>query len=197
MTIRELYLGGPPTNNVDRSMFPVSAFSATALEQLVSKPAAHKGAISFGLTRVLDFQHDSALLAYVKLQAGAGTPIVATDKLSICVIPPGMLFLGISVQVIQAAPGALALTPSTRVGGLTFPAIAAGTAGLLQFATPDATVWVTNGFAPPAAAGGTWFNNAPDVLDLTVGTLPAGGIGNLILAVTPIVVSCNINGFPY
>lgn len=193
-TTRELYLGGGPTANINRSAFPAPAFSATDPVQLVSKPAAHKGPISFGLTRVLDFQNDSSLSAYVAAQLAAGTPIVAGDKLSLAVIPPGQIFVGITVQVIQAASGALPLTPSTRVGGLTFPAIAAGTAGLLQFAAPAATVYVTAG---PALLANSTFNTAPDVLDLLVGTLPAGGIGKLILAVTPILLSGNVNGYPY
>jgi hypothetical protein len=140
MSIRELYIGGGPAQNYPgMEMFPRQAFSATDPNMLALTPSSQNG-----VTRVLDFEWDDSLKHYVSQQTQLGTPIVAADVLGVALLPPNVLFLGIYVSVSRPQAGVI-LTPSTRNGGLTFPAINCGAAQVGEFAAPDATSWVTGG----------------------------------------------------
>lgn len=156
MSTRELYIGGGPAQNYPgMAMFPRAAFSATDPNMLALTPSSQNG-----VTRVLDFAFDDSLKQYVLAQSAAGTPIAAADVLGVALLPPNVLFLGIMVSISNPQVG-LTLTPKTRLGLLTFPAINCGAASVGQFASPDATTWVTGG---PGA----------EVESVTVGTAGSG-----------------------
>jgi hypothetical protein len=172
MTIREMYVGGPATANIGLAMLPAVPFDPAAVAFRALTPAAHKGPAQFGLTRVLDFEFDHALRDYLSKQSAAGTPVVAADKLGSILLPPNVLFWGLHVKIDNPVAG-LTLTPSTRVGGLTFPAINCADSSMGQFAAPGASAWVTGGSAGVASiavgAGGSGYTTAPTV------TLTGGG----------------------
>jgi len=143
MSTRELYIGGAATGNYPGlAIFPSPAFSATDPAILALSAASQKGDVGFGLTRVLDFYNEKSLKTYLTAQAAAGTPIAAADVLGAALLPPNALLFGLHVVVENPQPG-LILTPSTRIGGLTFPAIDCSAASLGQFAAPGASSWST------------------------------------------------------
>jgi hypothetical protein len=166
MSTRELYVGGGQTTNVDRSIFPAPAFSNTDPNQLALKPAAHKGPASFGLTRALDFQWESALKQYVNAQAAAGTPIAQGDIIGAQVIPPNVLLLGLFVRVVRPQLG-VTFTPSTRNGGLTWPAVNCDNVIVGQFAVPNGSTWITGQAGEVTAVNvtnaGSGYTSAPAV----------------------------------
>jgi len=180
MSTRELYIGGGPAYNYPgMAMFPRAAFSATDPNMLALTTSSQNG-----VTRVLDFEWDDSLKQYVAAQATAGTPIAASDILGIALLPPNVLFLGIYVSVSRPQAGVV-LTPSTRNGELTFPAINCGAIQLGQFAAPDATSWVTGG---PGAevesvtltAAGSGYTTAPTVAFSGGGGTGAAATANLV-----------------
>ena len=191
MSTRELYIGGGSVSlqNAGFAMFPSPAFSATDPNNLALKPSDQNG-----LTRVLDFQWDSSLKQYVNAQVAAGTPIAQGDILGIIALPPNLLFLGIRVTVQNPQPGVI-LTPSTRNGELTWPAIDCSAAQVGEFGAPGATSWVTG--APGAevmsvtlTAAGSGYTTAPTVAltggagtgATAVATLVGAGISGISVA---------------
>jgi hypothetical protein len=163
MSTRELYIGGGPAQNFPgMEMFPRAAFSATDPNMLALTSSSQNG-----VTRVLDFAFDSSLKKYVLEQSQAGTPIAAADILGVALLPPNVLFMGIMVTISNPQVG-LILTPSTRNGLLTFPAINCSAAQLGQFASPGSTVWVTGGPGAEVASvtlttAGSGYTTAPAV----------------------------------
>jgi hypothetical protein len=188
MSIRDLYIGGPASANVGRDFFPSVPFNAADPAMLALTPAAHKGPSEFGLTRVLSLVPDlttsdgSAIKSYFAAQTAAGTPLAVGDVLGLILLPPNVLFKALHVAVEGAVTG-LTLTPSTRVGGLTFPAIDCAALIPGQICAPGDAAWVTDG----PLLGNPTYNAAPDILQLTVTALPAGGLNGLRLRMTPLV----------
>ena len=169
MTTREIYIGGPASANVSRGMYPAVPFDASAPAFKNVAPAAHKGPAQFGLTRVLDFGADYALMDYV-----ANNTIVANDVLGSILIPANVLLYGVHVKVDNPQAG-VTLTPKLRNGGQTFPAINAAR-GTTAFAAPGEATWVGASVGTVTGltigAGGTGYASAPTVT-LTGG----GGVG--------------------
>lgn len=180
MATYEIYLGGPSTGNESRAFFPKRTFSdASGSVFARMRPAAHKGSSAFFLNRVLDFGNDKALKHFVRELAAAGTPLTTGDVLGSLVIPQHTLVLGAAYDVQVAAPAALAITPSIRGGGPAFGAIAAGTVSK-GYAPAGVTTWRTTN---AAAANDTAYFPAPAILDLTLGTVPPEGFGDLRLEI--------------
>lgn len=180
MSTYEIYLGGASTGNESRAFFPKRTFSdASGSVFARMRPAAHKGPSAFFLNRVLDFGTDTALKKLVRDLAAEGTPLTTGDVLGALVIPQHTLVLGAAYEVMVPAPAAMNVTPTVRGGGPAFGAIAVGTASR-GYAPVDVTTWRS---ANTAAANNTSYFPAPAILDLTLGTVPADGFGDLRLEV--------------
>ena len=165
MSTRELYLGGGRNQNTNFAMLPNATFSAAALAGI--EPFNKEQPVTYLQAREFDFANDTALAAYVAAQAAAGTPIVSGDVLGSVIIPANFYAVGAYWNVLSInAGGTFAM--GTRVGGVSL--LTATTTGTLN----------SNVIAWPTAP---LFNKTPDMLDVTLGTVPAGGIGSLHLVV--------------
>jgi hypothetical protein len=191
MATHELYIGGPSTKNYGLSMFPAVPFVETGKDFQVG-PAAHKGPAAFNLKRRLDFSGaDHALAEFVR-----NTAVVAADRLGAILVPKNMLFLGFSVQVIQAGPATLSLTPNMRGKAHTWAPIDCAVV------MPNPVFYAGSGAAVPQVLEGVAslalavFDNKPDMLDLVVTTLPATKFGSLILEITPVLIATSLGGTP-
>jgi hypothetical protein len=191
MATHELYLGGPPTRNYNLHMFPAPAFNDAVAPFNTIGPAAHKGPIGYNDKRRLAFDGtDHALADFVRENT-----IAQGDVLGAVLIPKNVLLLGFAVKVVTAGPATLSITPKLRGKAHTFAAIDAATAGETVFypASGAAVAAISEGVASLAVAV---FDNKPDMLDLTLTVLPAGGLGNLVLEVTPVFLTVDAGGIP-
>jgi hypothetical protein len=194
MATHEIYVGGPPTANYSRAMFPAPAFNAAAQWALDLKPSAHKGPVDYQLGRVLKpgttgstrNANDYALQEFIR-----NTNIVQGDVLGSILVPPNCLFHGVYVFNRKAVGQAMVITPSLRgVTGGTFPTIDAN-ALLTGFTRAGGTAWQTaSGTLSDAADGTPFLIVAPTVLDLTLTTLTAkSDLYNLDLTLVPVVTA--------
>lgn len=187
MSTFELYVGGPPSANSSRAMYPAPTFGQTTDPFNKIGVAAHKGPCCFADKRRVDFRNDHAIAQFLAAQA-----IVATDVLGLVIVPKMCLFLGFYYKVENPVAG-LTLTPKLRnQGGIAFTAIDCSVAAEGMVA-PGGGAIVTNGAVSLANA---LFNAAPDMLDMTVTAIGAAKFGGLILTVTPILIQCNQGGSP-
>jgi len=192
MATHELYLGGPPSRNYGLSMFPAQPFNEAAAPFNQIGVASHKGPAAYNDKRRLDFAGgDHALSEWAR-----NATIVAGDKLGAVLIPKNCLFLGFSAQVIAAGPATLSITPSLRGKAHTFAAINGAVVmpePVFYPASGAAVAQISEGVASLALAV---FDNKPDMLDLTLTTLPAGKLGGLILEITPVLITTAVGGIP-
>ena len=191
MATHELYIGGPPSRNYSQAMFPAVPFNEAAAPFNTISVAAHKGPAAYNDKRILDFGGDDHALA----EFLRSNTVVQGDKLGAVLIPKNMLLLGFTVKVVKAGPATLSLTPSFRGKAHTFAAINGAVAGEAVFypASGAAVAAISEGVASLAVAV---FDNKPDMLDLTLTTLPAGGLGKLILEITPVMIATTQGGGP-
>lgn len=185
MATHEIYIGGPPTANYSRSMFPAAPFSASSPAFTGIRPAAHKGNTGYSLTRVLDTAQ-KAMAEFLRENT-----VAQGDVLGSVIIPQDVLFKGLFYRLVTpSGTGTTTITPSLRgVSGGTFPVIAGnGTAGAKGFAKIGSTAWKSTSVAVEGTDNGNdFFIAAPTILDLTLTALPAGGLGALRLVLCPLV----------
>lgn len=185
MATHEIYIGGPPTANFSRAMFPAAPFSASSPAFTGIRPAAHKGNTGYSLTRVIDTAQ-KAMAEFLRENT-----VAQGDVLGSIIIPQDVLFKGLFYRLESASgTGTTTITPSLRgVTGGTFPTIAGnGTAGSKGFARVGSTTWKSTSVSVEGENNGAAFYiAAPTILDLTLTALPAGGLGSLRLVLAPIV----------
>jgi hypothetical protein len=194
MATHELYIGGPPTSNYSRSMFPAPPFNAGAQWALDLKPSAHKGPVDYSLGRV--FQpgtgannapgnaNDFALQEFIR-----NNVVAQADVLGMILVPQNCIFHGVFYNNKAAVGAAMVLTPSLRgVAGGTFPTIN-GNAVAKGFGKVGSTAWqAASGSIEDAADGTAFFIAAPTILDLTLTTLTAeADLLDLSLEIIPII----------
>jgi len=165
MATRELYLGGLRNQNPTFAMLPAAAFSAAALAGI--QPFNKEQPVTYFQARSFDFANDTALVNYTAAQAAAGTPIVSGDVLGSVIIPADFLAYGFYWKVAAINTGGT-FAAGTRVGGTSL--LTATTTGTLNSAF---VAWPS----------GPVLFKTPDIIDITLGTVPAGGIGPLGLIV--------------
>lgn len=176
MAIREMYIGGPPSANYSRAMFPSAPFEAGSAAMQQVRVAAHKGPTSYGLTRVIDTS-DHAVAEFLR-----NTTLAQGDVLGVCLIPKDVVMKGFFFAVESVAGEALTITPSLRgVAGATLPTIDGNAIGK-GFAKLGGLAWISE---TGAAAGDDWFNAEPAILDLTLTAFT--DLGGLRLIITPLV----------
>lgn len=185
MATHEIYVGGPPSANYSRSMFPAPPFSAGSAVFQGIRPAAHKGNTGYALTRVLDTAQ-AAMAEFLRENT-----VAQGDVLGSILIPQNVLFKGVFwLLESPTGTGTTTITPSLRgVTGGTLPTIAAnGAAGTKGFAKLGSTAWKTTSASVEGENNGNdFFIAAPTILDLTLTALPAGGLGALRLTLSPLV----------
>lgn len=185
MATHELYLGGPPTTNYSRGMFPSAPFNEAAEPFLSMRPAAHKGPNSFALNRVLDFgsvtshggNSDTALKNWE-----ATATVAQGDVLGLLVIPKHVTLLGVFFNVVSAAGVAMTLTPSLRVAAAAFPAVNGNVVGAALTA-PGVVAGITA--TGSAATIVPWYIAEPDILEVELTAWTS--FGSLRLEVTAIL----------
>lgn len=176
----EIYIGGPPTANYSRAMFPAPPFNAASAPFQAVKVAAHKNPTGFGLTRVLDTT-DHALAQFLRENT-----VAQGDVLGTVLMPKNVVVEGFFYEVERPAGVALTLTPSLRgVAGATLPAINGNVAGK-GFARLGSAAWQTaSGSLTEAGDGTEFFLADPSVLDLALTAFTK--LGDLRLVITPLV----------
>lgn len=176
----ELYIGGPPTRNYSRSMFPAPPFNAADGAFKAVKVAAHKSPTGFALTRVMDTV-DHAVAEYLR-----NNTVAQGDNVGAVLMPQNVVVTGIYYEVVTPAGVALVVTPSLRgIAGATLPTINCNVASK-GFAKFGASAWqTTSGSLADAADGNAWFLADPAVLDLTLTTFT--NMGKLKLVISPLV----------
>ncbi len=186
MALHEMYIGGPPSANYSRAMFPSAPFNAGSKAMQEMRVAAHKGPTSYGLTRVFDTSHH-AVAEYLReheLEQG--------DVIGAILIPKNVLLKGFFYSVETPAGEALTITPSLRgtegedgegqpTPAVALPEIDGNTAGR-GFAKPGGTAWVDE---TGAVDGSEYFVAEPTIVDLTLTTFTE--LGPLRLIITPLV----------
>jgi hypothetical protein len=165
MATRELYLGGLRRQNADFAMYPANTFSAAALAGI--QPFNKEQPVTYFQARDFDFANDPALVRYTLDQAAAGTPIVSADVLGSVIIPADFVAYAFYWKVAAINTGGT-FAAGTRVGGVSL--VTATTTGTLNSAI---VAWPS----------GPVLFKTPDIIDVTLGTVPAGGIGSLGLIV--------------
>lgn len=165
MSTRELYLGGLRNQNPTFAMLPAAVFSASALAGI--QPFNKEQPVTYFQARDFDFANDTALVAYTAAQAAAATPIVSGDVLGSVIIPADFYAVAFYWKVAAINTGGT-FAAGTRVGGTSL--LTATTTGTLNSAV---VAWPT---APVLF-------KTPDIIDITLGTVPAGGVGALGLVV--------------
>lgn len=194
MATHELYIGGPPTNNYSRSMFPAPPFNAGAQWALDLKPSAHKGPTEYQLGRVLQpgtsangapgASNDFALQEFIR-----NNVVAQGDVLGCILVPQNCIFKGVFYNNKNAVGAAMVITPSLRgVAGGTFPTIN-GNAVAKGYGKVGASAWqAASGSIADAADGTEFFIATPTILDLTLTTLTAeADLLDLNLEIIPII----------
>ena len=187
MPTYEVYVGGPGRRDYGRSQYPAKAFSQSAAEFKAMPIAAHKGPAQYALTRTLDFGNDHALMEFVRNQSAAGAALDDGDVLGIIVIPKDTLLYGVHVEVENPVTGVTLALATRAPNSLNFGTIDAATAGSsfrVYDADTPAPVTVTQGSVDLSQAN---FANVPRMLDLTLTTVPAGGLGALRISISPLL----------
>lgn len=187
MANHPLYIGGAPTRNYSRAMFPAPPYSVNNPDQNRVKVSAHKNPAQFDLNRTLDFKNEAALAEYVRNSTFANA-----DTLDVILLPKRTLMAGVLFSVEVAGPAGLILTPSIVAGAapVLLPAIPADVVddGLTEgfgFAVPGDAAWMV---ASAEVAQMPYFAANVGLVRLTVtGYDPALGFGNLKLHICPVV----------
>lgn len=172
MALYELYQGGDRTPNADYAMLPAAPFSLDFPYQA----AQGQQHMLFGPERVYDFTGKDEALRYFVETTLKSTPLVSGDVLGTAVVPAYSLFLGFQWRVYSALTGG-AFSVSLRNAAVTY--LAAQTTGT-----------ASSGFVPITGAA-DWlpmYMTAPDILDVTLDTVPADGIKGLVLSITPVYI---------
>lgn len=191
MATYEIYVGGPGRNDYSRSQYPAKAFSRTSTDFTKLPIAAHKGPSQYALTRTLDFGNDHALMEFVRKQIAAGAPLAAGDILGAIIIPKDTLLYGVHVEVETAVTG-VTLSLATRApNAVAFGTVAGGTVGSSFRVPGEAGAGITEGAVnlgtPVTGVGGASFANVPRILDVTLSAVPAGGLGNFRVSISPLL----------
>jgi hypothetical protein len=150
--------------------------------------AAHKGPIGAADTRLLDFGgSDHALAEFVR-----NNTVAQGDKLGVVLIPKNVLLLGFYIKVVNPAAG-VTLTPSLRGKAHTYAAIDCSAVSEGFYAASGAAVpLVTEGVLSLALAV---YDIKPDMLDMTLTALGAGGFGDLKIVISPVMLSVDTGGY--
>lgn len=187
MANHALYIGGPPTRNYSRAMFPAPTFNIVDPEFGKTKVSAHKNPAQFDINRTLDFKNEYALAEYVR-----NTTFAQGDTLDVILVPKRVLAVGLLYSVETAGPAGLSITPSlvTDPAPIPLPVIDAAvaddgvSAGWGYAAVGDAAWQV----ASAELANLPFFVARPSVIRLTLTAFdPADGFGNLKLHLCPVV----------
>ncbi len=170
MAYHRLYHGGMGVNNVNFQMYP----EAPLVVGDPLAPAAHKEAITFGLTRLLDFSQLDArrqvgLQQYLETQTALGTPLKQGDIIGMSIVPAKSLFYGFAWEVEKPQTG-VTLTAKLHASGQTLATINASTAASDGKALTTPTWMLDN-----------------DVVDVELTAWPADGPLDLRFSVSPIV----------
>ncbi len=165
MSTRELYLGGLRKQNTDFAMLPANTFSAAALAGI--QPFNKEQPVTYMQARDFDFAGDTALVKYTADQALAGTPIVSADVLGAVIVPANFVAVYFYWAVVAINTGGT-FSVATRVGGTAL--LTTTTTGTLNSAI---VAWPS----------GPVLFKTPDIIDVTLPTVPAGGVGSLGLVV--------------
>lgn len=194
MATHEIYVGGPPTANYSRAMYPAAPFNAAAQWALDMKPSAHKGPTDYQLGRVIQpgtgannapgNANDFALQEFIR-----NNTVAQGDVLGCILVPPNCIFRGVFYNNKAAVGAAMVLTPSLRsVAGGTFPTIN-GNAVAKGFGKVGASAWqAATGSLADAADGTEFVIMTPTILDLTLTTLTAeADLLDLNLEIVPII----------
>lgn len=192
MATHEIYIGGPPTANYSRAMFPAPAFNAAAAWALALKPSAHKGPTDYQLGRVLKpgttgstmNANDYALQEFIR-----NNTVAQGDVLGSILVPPNCIFKGMFYRNNTAVGAAMVITPSLRgVTGGTFPTINGNTVAK-GFGKVGASAWqATSASLGDAADGTEFFIAEPTIVDLTLTTLTAeSDLYKLNLELIPVI----------
>lgn len=176
----ELYIGGPPTRNYSRAMFPAPPFVAAAAPFQQVKVSAHKGPSSYGLTRVID-TNDHAIAEFLR-----NTTMAQGDAIGAVLMPKNTYVKGVFYEVERVAGVAMTVTPALRgIAGGTLPAIDCNVLGK-GFARFGAAAWQSaSGAITDAGDGSAFYLADPAMLDLALTTFTE--IGGLRLVLTPLV----------
>lgn len=176
MATYEIYIGGAPTANYSRSMFPAPPFVAASASAQALKVAAHKGPTSYSLGRVIDTTNH-AMGEFLR-----ESTLAQGDVLGSILVPKDLIAKGVFFSVENPAGEALVITPSLRgVAAATLPTIDGNVVGK-GVAMFGGTAWVST---TAALAGDEFFIAEPTVLDLTLTTFTT--LGPLRLVITPLV----------
>lgn len=158
MATYEAYLGGSRQQNPNFAMLPAAPFVADSTVQ----PAVRQRPISVFPARDLNFGTETALMEMVRR-----VPLVSGDKLGAQVIPANFLAMGF-YWIIKTVNAGGTFAAATRVGGTSL--VSATTTGTLNSAY---VTW---------PSGPVLFKTS-DIIDVTFGTVPAGGMGALDLQI--------------
>lgn len=185
MATHEIYVGGPPTQNYSRAMFPAAPWDGLSEPFLRVKVSAHKGPVAFDLGRTLDPKKDTALGNYFN-----EAELAQGDILNVILVPTRTVMRGVFYRVERLAGVPITLTASIENGNGTIV-----TLGPID-GNPDIEADEPNqGFASPGDAafvqasgpvvGGAYYFHEPAILRLALTTFT--GWGDLALTITPIV----------
>lgn len=185
MATHEIYVGGPPTHNYSRAMFPAPPFDGLSEPFLSVKVSAHKGPVSYDVGRTLDPANDTALGNYF-----ATANLAQGDILNAILIPTRTVMRGVFYRVERLAGVPLVLTASIENGNGTIV-----TLGPIN-GNPDIEDDEPNqGFASPGdtefvqVSGGiegkAYYFHEPAILRLALTTFTAWG--DLALSVIPVL----------
>lgn len=184
MATYEVYVGGPGRRDYSRSQYPAPAFNQASAEFANIPIAAHKGPSQYALTRVLDFGNDHALMEFVRNQIAAGADLASGDVLGALIIPANTLLYGIHVAVETPVAG-VTLTLATRAPtSLAFGTVDGSAAASDFRIAGTVAAGVTQGAVNLGVAN---FANVPRILDVTLTAVPAGGMGNFRIAISPLL----------
>ncbi|CAE6958707.1 hypothetical protein [Paraburkholderia domus] len=170
MAYHRLYHGGLGVSNVNYQMYPATALVPG--DPLA--PAAHKEAITFGLTRLLDFsqldaRRQAGLQQYLETATAQGAPMKQGDVIGLTIVPAKSLFYGYAWEVEKPETG-VTLTVKMHTSGEVLATINASTAG------SDGKPLTTP----------TWMLDN-DVVDVELTAWPPNGPNDLRFSVSPIV----------
>lgn len=160
MATYEVYEGGARAQNASFAMFPSATFAADAVIQ----PAVRQKPLLCMSSRDLDFGRETSLIKYI---ASLTVPLASGDKLGSIIIPANFVAIGFYWKVATVVAGGT-FAAGTRIGGTSLvTATTTGTLNSAYVAWPSAPVLF----------------KTSDVVDITFGTVPAGGLGALELQV--------------
>lgn len=188
MANHSLYIGGPPSRNYSRAMFPAVPFDGANPEFARIKVAAHKTPAVFDINRTMDFANEAALVNYV-----SEATFAQADTIDAILLPRRTAILGFLYSIEVAGPAGLVITPSifSAAGSVALPAIAAdevdnGVDEGWGFAAVGDATW---GQVNAELAQMPYFMAQPGTVRLELTTfVPADGFGSLKINLCPVVM---------